>query len=66
MNLPREYDENHSFVECPYDGEDVEQLNHKKRVRRMLEEQLERKRLREELEEEWDDDFDWSNVDVNS
>ncbi|WP_232220586.1 hypothetical protein [Legionella tunisiensis] len=63
MSLPREYDdENYSFTEYSYDEEDVDQLSHKKRVRKMLEEKLERKRLREELEEEWDSDFDWDDI----
>lgn len=46
--------------------EDIDDLVHRKRVRRMLEEKLERKRLKEELEDyegELDDEFNWDNID---
>ncbi|MDI9818270.1 MULTISPECIES: hypothetical protein [unclassified Legionella] len=66
MSFPRGYEENNSFSEYSYE-EDTENLDHKKRVRKLLEERLERKRLREELKEEFDDlddRFDWDD-DVN-
>lgn len=42
-----------------------EDLSHKKKIRRQLEERLERKRLKEEFMDEFDeltDDFDWSEL----
>ena len=37
--------------------------DHKRQVRKMLEERLERKRLKEELEDELDGEFDWDELD---
>jgi len=48
------------------DNDDGETLEHKREVKRMLEERLERKRLKDELEDfdgELEDDFDWDKID---
>lgn len=67
MSLHKDYDESQSFSDFNYDDEldevNPEELNHKKHVRRMLEERLERKRLKEELEDEFDGEFDWDDLD---
>ncbi len=47
-------------------NEDREDLNHKKQVKRMLEDRLERKRLREEFKDDFDElsgEFDWDELD---
>lgn len=52
---PHEYFDEH---------DDGETLEHKREVKRMLEERLERKRLKDELEDfdgELEGDFDWDN-----
>lgn len=61
MSLHKDYDENQSFSDFNYD-DDVDELNHKKQVRRMLEDRLERKRLKAELEDELDEEFDWDDL----
>ncbi len=61
MSLHKDYDESQSFSDFGF--EDEQDLNHKKHVRRMLEDKLEQKRLKEELEDEFSDDFDWSDFD---
>ncbi len=55
MSLHKDYDES------PYVNfeEGAEDLQHKKQVRRLLEDRLEKKRLKDELEDEWSDEFDW-------
>ena len=62
MGLHKDQDDSQSFSDFSFE-EDPEELNHKKRVRQMLEERLERKRLKEELEDEFDDEFDWDDID---
>ncbi len=62
MSLHKEYKDKSSYSEFKPD-EDTEDLNHKKQVRRMLEDRLERKRLKEELEDELDGEFDWDDLD---
>ncbi|ASQ45666.1 PA3496 family putative envelope integrity protein [Legionella clemsonensis] len=62
MGFPREYEETNSFSDYSYEEENSEDLDHKKRVRKMLEDKLERKRLREELEDELDGEFDWDEL----
>lgn len=52
MNFPREHEQ------PSYEENDAEQLSHRKRVRKALEERLERKRLKEEFDE-LDGEFDW-------
>lgn len=61
MSLHKDYDDSQSFSDFNFD-EDVEELDHKKHVRRMLEDRLEKKRLREELEDELDGEFDWDDL----
>ena len=62
MGLHRDYEDRHSFTDFKQE-DDVEELNHKKQVRRMLEDRLERKRLKEELEDEFDGEIDWEQLD---
>ena len=64
MSLHKEDYDDQSFSDRNYEEDlsgGVEEVDsdHKKRVRRMLEDRLERKRLREELEDELDAEFDW-------
>ncbi|KTD10788.1 hypothetical protein Lgra_1754 [Legionella gratiana] len=64
MELHEDYDDQ-SFSDYNYD-DDVESMNHRKNVRRMLEDKLERKRLREEFKDDFDElsgDFDWDVLD---
>lgn len=62
MSLRREYDEEHAFTDFSHENdEDAEQLTHKRRVRKMIEERLERKRLKEEFDE-LDGEFDWDEL----
>lgn len=64
MALHEEYDE-HSFSDYSYD-DDVDDMTHKKRVKRMLEDRLEKKRLRDEFKDDFDElsgDFDWDELD---
>lgn len=62
MSLRREYDDqDHSFSDFSME-EEVEDISHKKRVRKLLEDKLERKRLKAELDE-LDGDFDWDDFD---
>lgn len=45
--------------------EDFEELNHRKKVRRLLEERLDRRRLKRELDDfdgELEADFDWEDI----
>ena len=46
-----------------FDQESVEDLNHKKRIRRKLEDKLDTRRLMKELEDfdDLENDFDWKN-----
>ncbi len=63
MGLHEESDEQ-SFPDFRFENE-VEELDHKKRVRRMLEDRLERKRLREEFKDDFDElngEFDWDDI----
>lgn len=62
MSLNKDHDDNQYYSDFNY-GEDKEDLNHKKHVRRMLEDRLERKRLKHELEDELDEEFDWDDLD---
>lgn len=64
MSLHEEYDDQ-SFSDYNFD-DDVEDLSHKKRVKRMLEDRLERKRLKDEFKDDFDElngDFDWDELD---
>lgn len=58
MGLRKEYDEdNYPFSDFSVD-EDVEELTHKKMIRKQLDDHLERKRIKEEFDE-LDGEFDW-------
>ena len=60
MGLHRNMDENQYYTD--YDNEEsLEEKHHHRQVRLMLEARLERKRLRDEIE----DEFDWSEHDLN-
>ena len=64
MSLHEDYDD-YSPNEYNFD-EDVEDIAHKKKVKRMLEDRLERKRLKEECKDDFDEydaEFDWDDVD---
>lgn len=64
MGLHEEY-EDLSFTDHNY-KEEIDDLPHKKRVKRMLEERLERKRLKQEMQDEFDElngEFDWDELD---
>jgi hypothetical protein len=43
-------------------NENIEELGHRKRIRKLLEDRLERKRLRNEFDE-LDGEFDWRDYD---
>ncbi|MFC3909370.1 hypothetical protein ACFORL_09835 [Legionella dresdenensis] len=61
MGLRKDYDDDSfSFTDIPME-EDAEELSHKKRVRKLLEQKLERKRLKEEFDE-LDGEFDWDDL----
>jgi hypothetical protein len=64
MGLHEDFDES-SFTDHNYKDE-FEDLPHKKRVRRMLEDKLERRRLMLEMKDEFDeldkDEFDWGDL----
>lgn len=74
MGLHKEPDEQ-SFTDVNFDeqrdaDEDIEvnvdDLSHKKQVRKLLEEKLERKRLKEEFMDDFDEiggEFDWEDLD---
>lgn len=53
MSLQKYHDEDSIFSDFEY--EDPEDISHRKKIKRQLEEKLEMKRLQEELE----DEFDW-------
>lgn len=62
MSLHKDYDDSRSFPDFN-SKDDPDELNHKKNVRRMLEDRLDRKRLKEELEDELDGEFRWDDHD---
>lgn len=64
MSLHEEYDDQ-SFSDYNFD-DDIDDMNQKKRVKRMLEDRLERKRLRDEFKDDFDElsgEFDWDELD---
>ena len=63
MSLHKDYNDNQSFPDFNCD-EDVDELNHKKHVRRLLEDRLEKKRLKEELDDELEGEFHWDDRDL--
>jgi hypothetical protein len=51
-----------------YDKEDIAVIEHRREVKRRLEEKLDRKRLKNELEDfegELEAEFDWDEIDLN-
>lgn len=64
MGLHKDYDERY-FSDIPYD-EDAEELSHRKKIKRLLENRLEKKRLKEEFKDDFDElngEFDWDELD---
>ena len=63
MGLHKDY-EDKTFSDYSYD-EDVSDLDHKKKIKRLLEEKLERKRLKDEFKDDFDElngEFDWDDL----
>ncbi len=61
MSLRKSFDEEQYLADMHYE-EKQEDMPHKRKVRRQLEEKLERKRLKEEYDE-LNGDFDWDDFD---
>ncbi|PJD92617.1 MAG: hypothetical protein CK426_03220 [Legionella sp.] len=66
MSLHEDWDD-YSFSDKNYDEEteSVEELDHKKKIKRLLEERLERKRLKDEFKDDFDEldgEFDWDEI----
>ncbi|MGL6030223.1 MAG: hypothetical protein ACRC0M_10670 [Legionella sp.] len=64
MGLHKDY-EDKTCSDYSYD-EDVSDLDHKKKIKRLLEEKLERKRLKDEFKDDFDElngEFDWDDLD---
>ena len=57
-------DDFHHYTDIEYEYEEDEaSLNHRRQVRRMLEDRLERRRLKAEIEDDFEDEFDWGDLD---
>lgn len=67
MGLYKDYADGHQLSDMNYENQDdidrIDDSEHQKRIRRLLEKQLEKKRLKEEFEDELDGDFDWDELD---
>ncbi len=66
MNKNSHYSKDEGFT--PFDEDDSETVDHKRAVKRLLEEKLERKRLKDELEDfdgELEGEFDWDEFDID-
>lgn len=61
MSLRKDVEDNFSVNDLSYD-DTSEDLSHKKRIRKMLEDRLEKKRMRAEMDE-LDGEFDWDELD---
>lgn len=65
MSSRREWDHHdyhtHDFIQ---EHENPEELTHRKKIRKLLEDKLEKKRLRDEIDE-LDGEFDWDYIDRN-
>lgn len=64
MSLHEDYDDQ-SFSDYKFDDE-MDELNKKKRVKRMLEDIMEKKRLKDEFKDDFDElggEFDWDELD---
>ncbi len=61
MGLLNDFEQNQIAGENLYEDEgfDKQELESKKKVKKILEERLEKKRLKEELSDEFSDEFDW-------
>lgn len=69
MGLHEDYDESQGYSDLNFDEQDGQYENidtpeHKRQLRRMIEDRLERKRLKEELQDELEGDFDWDDFDA--
>lgn len=65
MSLHRECDRRDSNAyDFMNERENPEELRHRKKIRKLLEDQLERKRLRDEIDE-LDGEFDWDEMGKN-
>lgn len=63
MSLYKYHDHQEQYSQdFSYEQENPEELMHRKKIRRLLEDRLEKKRLREEIDE-LDGDFDWDELD---
>ena len=67
MSLHEDSDD-YSFSEHQFDDElsDGQDLNQKKKIKRLLDERLERKRLKDEFKDDFDElsgEFDWEELD---
>ncbi len=66
MSLHEDSDD-YAFSDYNYDDiDDTEELDQKKRIKRLLEERLERKRLKDEFKDDFDElsgEFDWDELD---
>jgi hypothetical protein len=67
MSLHEDLDD-YSFTEHKFDDEvnDVQDLNQRKKIKRLLDERLERKRLKDEFKDDFDElggEFDWDDID---
>lgn len=67
MGLHEDYDDRHDCSDLNLDEKEgydqVDTPEHKRRMRRMIEDRLERKRLKEELQDELEAEFDWDDYD---
>lgn len=64
MGLHKDHDGNY-FTDYHYE-DDAEDLTHRKKIKRLLEEKLEKKRLKEEFKDDFDElngDFNWDDLD---
>jgi len=62
MSLRKDYDEDAHYFSDKHVESNPEELSHKRRIRKLLEERLERKRLKEDIDE-LDGEFDWDELD---
>lgn len=63
MSLNHDYEDYLSSSDYEHQ-ESPEGIEHRRHIRRLLEDRLERKHLREALSDDFEDEFDWSNVDL--
>ena len=68
LSIPFETMESTMNRNSHYEKEDSKVLEHRREVKRMLEDKLERKRLKDELEDfdgELEGEFDWDELDLD-